>query len=264
MQLSNIVILNYHKISSKTDIGLTARHPLDFKNDLKLFRELGFQTITFADLLNENSELPAKPLIITFDDGYKSVVETALPLMQDFAFKGVVYMPTNYVGKTNDWDVQLGRKKFQHLTADDLKRLVSAGFEIGSHGASHRSFKSMSEEQCVAELQISKKTIEQIVQRPVLSLSYPFGQFDWQILKLSRQVGYRFGVSSIYYKNVRLLDGLSPLALRRFNVYRTDSAPVIKEKLKGNFNSFYAYRDWLIQRGSNATILWQRLFKQRN
>lgn len=110
MQLKNVVILNYHKISLRADIGLTARHPDDFKTDLQLVKDLGFKTITFYDLLNSQPSPTEKLVIITFDDGYKSVAEYALPLMKDLNFKGVVYIPTAFIGKTNDWDVQFGGK----------------------------------------------------------------------------------------------------------------------------------------------------------
>ncbi|MCD6374051.1 MAG: polysaccharide deacetylase family protein [Caldisericaceae bacterium] len=264
MQLKNVVIINYHKISLRADIGLTARHPDDFKTDLQLVKDLGFKTITFYDLLNSQPSPTEKLVIITFDDGYKSVAEYALPLMKDLNFKGVVYVPTAFIGKTNDWDVQFGGKKYWHLDEKDLQDLAAHGFEIGSHGVWHRSLKGLSASECFDELVQSKQTIESLVSKPVVSVSYPFSQFNPKILGLSRKAGYQFGVSSIYYKNVASLDGLSVMALRRFNVYRMDSVEVLKKKLKGDFNCLFAYRDWLIQRGSKATVFWQKIFKNEN
>ncbi len=262
MQLKNLAILNYHKISAQADIGLTARHPDDFRNDLKLIRDLGFKTITFYDLLNNTPPSDQKLLMLTFDDGYKSVKEYALPIMKEYDFTGVVYMPTAYIGKTNDWDVQFGNKKYWHLDEQDLKELAVKGFEIGSHGIWHRALTGLSVTECFNELHQSKQTLEEIVEKPVVSVSYPFGQFNKQILALSQRAGYQFGVGSLFYKEADSLDGLGRMALRRFNVYRPDSAAVLKKKLTGDFNSSVAYRDWLIQRGSKATVWWQKIFRK--
>ncbi|APF19233.1 polysaccharide deacetylase [Caldithrix abyssi DSM 13497] len=264
MQTKNIVILNYHKISKRMDIGLTARHPDDFERDLRIFHEQGFKSVTFLDLIKAPEKLPPRALIITFDDGYRSVIEQAYPLMEQCGFKGVVYIPTDYIGKSNDWDVQFGGKKYVHLNAQELKFLADSGFEIGSHGASHRSFKAMPLRQCEDELKRSKIILEQIAQKPVVSISYPFGQFNRQILALSRNAGYRFGVGSIFYRSLASLDGLSVMALRRFNIYRSDSMRTVRKKLTADFNSIYAYRDWLIQQGSMATVLWQKVFKTKD
>ena len=262
MTHDNIAILNYHKIEPKADIGLTARHPDDFKRDLEIIKELAFQPVTFQDLLQPSFKAHQKPLIITFDDGYQSVIEFAFPLLKELGMKAVVFMPTGFIGRTNDWDIQLAGKKYQHLSRQELRFLADSGFEIGSHGVSHRAFTTLSPKQCLMELRQSKQTLEEIIGRSVISISYPFGQFSKPILELSHQQGYRFGVGSIYYFKLHKLDGLSSLALRRFNVYRFDSPKALYEKLQGNYNSFYAYRDWLIQRGGQATIFWQKLFKR--
>ncbi len=261
MQLKNLVILNYHKVSATSDIGLTARPPEQFKSDLQLFKELGFTTVTFQQLLQPTFQLPKNALMITFDDGYKCVLEQALPLMQTFGFKGVVYMPAAYIGKTNDWDVQFAGKKFEHLSAQDLVTLSQAGFEIGSHGLTHRSLNGLSVEQQQRELRESKQILEQIVQRPVVSLSYPFGRFNLQLVQLSQSIGYHFAVGAVYFNKNGLPQELHNLALRRFNIYRSDSPWAVRKKLTGNFHSFYGYRDWLIQKGSWATIAWQKIFK---
>ena len=257
----NIPIINYHKISDQSDIGITSRKPRDFKNDLALLADLGYQTITFRDLALERS-LPPKPVILTFDDGYQSVLENAYPLMEKFGFKGVVYMPTDFIGKTNDWDVQFAGMRFGHLSQDDLRFLHRQGFEIGSHGCSHRSLTDMKLDEARKELETSKAKLEAILSDTVYSISYPFGRFNIPVLQFAKKIGYRFGVTAIFFRAGQW-NGYNPLALRRLNIYRMDSRKAVELKLRKQFHSFFAYRDWLIQKGSLATVLWQKWFRTK-
>ncbi|NOX90270.1 MAG: polysaccharide deacetylase family protein [Calditrichaeota bacterium] len=261
MQALKIPIINYHKVDSRSDIGITARHPRKFTEDLQIIRDLGFKPITFVDLLDKR-ELPDKPVIITFDDGYKSVIDRAFPIMERFEFPGVVFVPTDYIGKTNDWDVQFGNRKFEHLSAAELVFLKNHGFEIGSHGCSHRSFVGMGTDLLSFELSESKKVLETLLGTAVYSVSYPFGRFNRLVLNLTKKSGYRFGAAALYFSGNEKFNGFTNLTFRRFNVYRPDSPKTLKKKLEGALNTPVAYRDWLIQKGSLATILWQKMFKQ--
>ncbi len=257
----HIPIINYHKISQQSDIGITSRKPDDFARDLALLYRWGFRTVTFKDLIL-NSPLPERPIVLTFDDGYKSIVENALPALQQYGYVAVIYMPTDYIDKTNDWDVQFGGRKFAHLSRDDLRQLNDQGFEIGSHGCSHRSLLAMNDVQAMHELAESKKKLEAILNRPVYSISYPFGQFNRKLLQMAKECGYAFGVASLYYFKARSLNGFAPFALRRLNIYRMDSAAVFEEKVRKGTRSAFAYRDWLIQKGSSATVIWQKWFRK--
>ena len=257
----DIPIINYHKISDQPDVGITSRKPQDFFDDLSLLADLGYRTVTFRQLALKEA-LPAKPLILTFDDGYKSVLENAFPVMDKFGFTGVVYIPTDYIGKFNDWDVQFGGRKFAHLSGSDLQFLHRHGFEIGSHGCSHRSLLALDDQTAKDELNESKKKIEHIINDRVYSISYPFGRFNAALLRYAVESGYRFGVASIFLFKKWRLNGLAPLAVRRLNVYRMDSANALIRKVQKQFQSALAYRDWIIQKGSLATVAWQKWFKK--
>lgn len=260
MQLPNIPIINYHKIESKTDIGITSRHPEQFRADLQLIKDNDFQPITFTDIIKKN--IPSeKPLIITFDDGYESVFTTALPMMREYGFKGVVFLPVNYIGEYNNWDVQIGGKKFRHLSESQIKALYGAGFEIGSHAASHRLLNIMSDKEILNELTVSRAHLSRITGTEVTTVSYPFGRFNERILRLSEQAGYKFGVAALYFRNV--VNGSRHLACRRYNIYRFDSPGTVRRKLNGKYHHRVGIRDWLIQKGGLATVGLQ-YFKREN
>ncbi len=257
----DIPVINYHKISDRADVGITSRKPDDFYHDLLLFHQLGFRTVTFKDVAL-GKPLPEKPLILTFDDGYRSVLENAYPAMQSFGFTGVIFIPTAYMGKNNDWDVQFGGNRFKHLGEDDLRLLNRAGFEIGSHGHRHRALTALAPKQAEEELRVSKERLETVLGEKVYSVSYPFGRFNRALLQAAQNCGYRFGVVSVLLRAPFWENGLGRLAVRRLNIYRMDSSKAIEQKLKKGFRCTLAYRDWLIQKGSSATILWQKWFRK--
>ncbi len=256
MDFSRIPVLNYHKIEIKSDIGITARHPDDFLRDMEYLSAQGFTPVTFQ-AVSESEALPDKPVMITFDDGYASVYEQAFPILSRFGFKAVVFMPASYIGKTNDWDVQFGNKKFRHLSKEQTVELSVAGHEIAAHGMKHLPFTLLDSTALKFELEESRAILETITGKQVRSLCYPFGRFNSRVIEAVKQAGYQYAMASLYL-------GAAPnedqnLALRRFNVYRFDSLRMIERKLKVGFNSLTAHRDWLLQLGGRATPLYQRL-----
>lgn len=261
MTSTDIPVINYHKIEPEVDIGITSRHPDRFERDLQLLAKEGYQTLTFHDLAAGIS-VPEKALIITFDDAYESTYTFALPRMSNYGFRGVVYVPVAYIGKTNDWDVQFAGKIYKHLSHEQLREMSEKGFELGSHGLTHRLLRSMDAAELGAELVQSKQILENISGAPILSISYPFGRYNRRILQLSAEAGYLYGVGAIRFNSSEYAE--QNLCMRRFNVYRYDSDRTILKKTTGNYKSFIGLRDWLIQKGGLATAVYQGLFMTRN
>ena len=259
MDVHQIPIINYHKIESQYDIGITSRHPGDFLSDMFYLASQNFTTITFLDLYN-NSTLPERPIIITFDDGYESVYSFGFPILQKFNYKAVVFIPTDFINKQNDWDVQFGTKRFKHLSGQQLKQLNKAGFEIASHGRAHLPFTAMDESDLKLELQSSKQQLESLTGNPVVSICYPFGRFNTEVIQTAKNAGYKYGMASLYFRSCE--KNYIPYALRRFNIYRFDGLSAFKHKLSLNYNSLLGYRDWFLQLGGRVTPLYQQ-FKQR-
>ncbi len=255
MRIARIPILNYHKIEIQPDIGITSRHPAQFERDMRFLHDQGFRTITFESYAAGN-RLPEKPLILTFDDGYQSVFINAFPILETLSFKAVIFMPTAFIGKTNDWDVQFGGKKYLHLNRDELQQLSAAGFEIASHGRSHQSFTSIKLAEVEQELVHSKQELENLTGKVVQTICYPFGRFNQSVLKIVERAGYQFGMASLYFGKQTFPK--PELALRRFNIYRQDSLNALKQKTTLNYLNYYGLRDRFFQLGAQFTPLYQK------
>src|SRR5689334_15611461 len=103
-------ILGYHKIGSPTPGGWETWFYVPeptFIAHLTYLKENDWQVIdlrTFLQGLADADALPARTALLTFDDGYKSMRNTTLPCLQRFGFPAVLFVPTNYIGRTNSFD----------------------------------------------------------------------------------------------------------------------------------------------------------------
>jgi len=223
--LSHIPILTYHKITDRREIGLNTVPPGRFAEHIKYLWEEGFTALTFSDITGNN--LPSRPIIITFDDGYSSVYHQALPTLMKHEFRAVVFIITNYIGKENTWDANLGGITFSHLNKYQIKELGICGMEIGSHGMSHRSLTFLTAETVFSEMNESRQKIFEIIGKYPQTIAYPFGLQNRQIREAAVECGYRYGCVNLWGSG-RVLN---PFCLQRIPVYRTDSVKNLRKKI---------------------------------
>lgn len=115
-------------------------------------------------------------IICTFDDGYTGVIEHGLPILKEFGFTATVFVCSDYVGKTNDWNLK-DKKNRIHMNVNDLHILQNEGWEVGSHGLSHCSILRLSDEELQNELNLSKQTLE-LEFGEIHSYAYPYGDYN--------------------------------------------------------------------------------------
>lgn len=176
-----VPILLYHHIGFSLQ-GDTVYYvsPDAFDQQLNLLYQWGYRTISVELLvkaIKEGAELPPKPILLTFDDGSETISENALPIMQRYNFTGAAYIVYNYVGIRN------------YMNADQIRALYAAGWEIGSHGLSHRDLTTHPDRQ-MDEIVESRRRLESLLGIPVLSFAYPFGAYDSDSLHYVHQAGY--------------------------------------------------------------------------
>jgi peptidoglycan/xylan/chitin deacetylase (PgdA/CDA1 family) len=120
--------------------------------------------------------LPPQAALLTFDDGYRSLLEYALPVLSEHRCPAVVFVPTDHVGGDNAFEGGGEREPREPLCDwDELGRLEEAGVAVQSHGASHTPFSELSPADLRAEVSASKAAIEERLGRPVRFLAYPYG-----------------------------------------------------------------------------------------
>ena len=112
----------------------------------------------------------------TFDDGFASVARNAAPVLAAHGLPATVFCVAGHIGGRNDWASNpSGGVDSALVSADDIEELVSAGFEIGSHGFEHLPVPEASGAALEQEITGSKDALEQLTGTEVRSYAYPYG-----------------------------------------------------------------------------------------
>lgn len=176
--MKRVAVLSYHKIGAPAPGGWETWFYISeaiFARQLAALRDGGWQPVdltTFVDGLAEPEGLPERTALITFDDGQRSVRDIALPVLEHFSCPAVLFMPTDFVGRTNAFDSEPDEPLCDW---DDLRELLRRGVAVQSHGESHRAFSELAPPERSLELERSKAALEAELERAVELFAYPYG-----------------------------------------------------------------------------------------
>jgi peptidoglycan/xylan/chitin deacetylase (PgdA/CDA1 family) len=214
-----LAILMYHRVE---EIPSDAVHrtnfvrPSQFAEQLAALQDWGYTSITFDEWLayrGHGTPLPSRPLILTFDDGYRSTLEIAWPLVRAHSFSAVTFLVTGQLGGTNAWDP--GERQQALLSAEDVLALRREGMMFGSHTRTHRPLTHLPVAGVDEEMRASRRDLEALLGEPVLTIAYPFNNQNRAVREAAARAGYAAGVRGTGHMNRR---GTDPLALRRIKV----------------------------------------------
>jgi peptidoglycan/xylan/chitin deacetylase (PgdA/CDA1 family) len=202
-----IPILTYHYIE-ETPVGTNLPGLFEnteiFEAQLKSIKNACYETVLVhevAGALLADKALPAKPLALTFDDGYADMYYNVFPLLKKYNQKGTMYVIVNALGTPG------------YLTKEQLVEMDQSGLvEIASHTLNHVNLLKVSDWVAVFELSESKKELEKILGHSVTDFAYPYGFFTERDGELCRQVGYETCVST-YPGDIQSFNN-------RFSLYR--------------------------------------------
>jgi peptidoglycan/xylan/chitin deacetylase (PgdA/CDA1 family) len=128
----------------------------------------------FLHGLDFPDSLPERAVLLTFDDGYRSMLDTALPILRAYGFPSVLFVPVSYIGSKNSFDADLEPEE-PICDWDDLKELQGGKVSIQSHGVTHRRLSVLDDVQLRYEIEHSKTTIESRIGHVVKLFSFPYG-----------------------------------------------------------------------------------------
>jgi peptidoglycan/xylan/chitin deacetylase (PgdA/CDA1 family) len=160
--------------------------------------------------------LPRKSVLITMDDGYRSVYNIAYPTLQKYGFKATLFVYTSFVGVSK-----------MAITWDQLKEMKASGFTVGSHTIYHSDLTQPKEAETEQahlarvkeELFDSKKIIDKKLGQNTYFLAYPFGFYDQRSILIAQQAGYKIAMSVKRGGNPFFAN---PLTLRRDQILEKD------------------------------------------
>lgn len=193
----NVVpILVYHKIQPETllDTLLTREFILakeTFEEQIVYILGEGYTPLTMHELIGRqnNNNLPKKPIVITFDDGWLGQYTDALPILVKYKIPATFYIIDAMLGKDN------------YMTLKQVKDLHDLGFEIGGHTVHHPRLTLITLEQAHNEIAGNKLYLETMLQDKIYSFCYPYGNFNLDIENELKNNGYesaRTSIKSVY------------------------------------------------------------------
>lgn len=188
-----IPVLTYHRFGKECNSNLCMPTHI-FEQQIKYLKENGYHSVTPDDLLaflEYRQSLPAKSVMITMDDGFRSVYNIAFPIMKKYGFTATLFIYTDYVGVGSA------------ITWDQLREMKADGFSIGSHTVSHSNLTEKadgeSDQDFLArikkELSDSKAIIDKKLGQNTIILAYPFGNCDQRVIEYTKQAGYKMAMT---------------------------------------------------------------------
>jgi peptidoglycan/xylan/chitin deacetylase (PgdA/CDA1 family) len=216
-----LTILMYHKVD---ELHRGVRHPgnyvppTEFTHQLDALLAWGYRTVTFGDWLDfregrGRSDMPEKPLIVTFDDGYTCFDEHAWPALRARGMGATVFLVAGQIGGTNAWESD--EITLPLLDATRILALQSEGVQFGSHSVTHRPLARIPVDDAREELVQSREILGNLLGREVDVFAYPFSNQSDTVRKLAAEAGYRSAVRGKGRMNSRSTD---PFGLRRIKV----------------------------------------------
>lgn len=188
-----MAILTYHRIG-RAPAGVPdpflydSTDALDFH--LRLAREQGLALAPFGEAVGTERFTP-NTLTITFDDGFTSVLQHALPVLQYHKAKAIQFVVAGLVGQKNTWDTHKGDAMESLMDWHQIREWLAAGMEIGSHTMTHPNLKKLKAAEAREEITASKKLLEDKLGIPIDHFCYPHGGWTPVVRDLVIDAGYK-------------------------------------------------------------------------
>ncbi|MDH7488333.1 MAG: polysaccharide deacetylase family protein [Anaerolineae bacterium] len=183
-----VPILMYHRIIDLPDDASAAQHdyavsPARFEEQLQYLKAQGYESVRLYDViryLEGAGSLPAKPMAITFDDGYRDNAEVAFPLLQRYGFIATFFI--------NPQPIDDGYPAY--MTWAQVEQMSRAGMDVESHSYSHPMLTHLSVEELLREVRKAGDAIEKHTGKRPRLFSYPYGHYNAQVVDVLRGEGY--------------------------------------------------------------------------
>ncbi|HLX45875.1 MAG TPA: polysaccharide deacetylase family protein [Bryobacteraceae bacterium] len=239
-----VPILMYHSVSDgrkekRHPYYQTVTTPAAFASQMKFLHDHGHAVVNLDQAVASlhQPDGPAKrPVVITFDDGYRDFYVHAAPVLAKYGFSATMFLPTAHVGETH--------RSFngaECMTWSEIRDLHKIGIQFGSHTVTHPHLSEMGVTDVEYEVRQSKAVIEERLGCAVTSFAYPYAfpeadrPFRQVLRSLLDESGYQCGVSTILGTADRSDDRYF---MKRLPINTWDDERLFKAKLDGAY-------DWL-------------------
>jgi len=184
-----IPVLSYHRVSAAGKVESMTIPQKTFEAQMNYLKENGYAVITidqFFEFLNFNFQAPPKSVVLTFDDGWKSIYEVAYPILKKYNFPATLFVYTDLIGTK------------RAMSWAQVKELSENGFAIHSHSKTHRNLARLKKGESFGayyrsieqELHDSKKVIVEKVGAECNYFAYAYGAYNPLMIAMLKKYGY--------------------------------------------------------------------------
>lgn len=224
---ARVPILMYHYVSEippgadrlRRDLTVT---PEAFRAQLQYLADAGYHPITLTDLylyLTQGYPLPEKPVVLTFDDGYRDAYEVVFPLLLEYGFPGTFFVLAT----------PMHQESVDYITWAQAKEMSDAGMAIEGHGRDHVDLRGRSNDYLVYQILGIQEAIHYHTGRLPRFFAYPSGQYDANVIAVLKSAGYWGAVTTDWGKEHTLEDMFE---MERVRVRGSDTLGSFIEKLE--------------------------------
>jgi peptidoglycan/xylan/chitin deacetylase (PgdA/CDA1 family) len=203
-------VLCYHRIGGPLELGVTRVGRSVFARQMTALARAGWKTLTLQEYAERTRGVvgaqhaaplhnrPPRTFLLTFDDGYASLAEHAYPVLANLGFTAITFLITDYVGKSNTWDVQYTWNRLQHLSWPQIEQWRARGFHFASHTATHRRLTWLDNAAIETELRGSRDLLTARLGADAgRAIAYPFGAVDERVVRHAQRAGYELGFAGV-------------------------------------------------------------------
>lgn len=238
--IKGIPVLMYHRIEKNKDIYPAQKGKYtdnmavtkeELKEQLTYLKSQGYETITFEqlyDYLKKGTEIPQKPIIISFDDGYLSTYLSAFEVLKNIGFKGEIGVVTGVNVMDREPGLKTGSLHFNWKQALIMQK--SGVLDMQSHTVSHSNLATLDPKALTNELSKSKNSLEKRLSKESTTIIYPYGAYNEQVITEAKNLGYKLGVTIEEGIN---FDGENLMKIKRLCVKHGQTGEDIVKKIDG-------------------------------
>ena len=185
-EVQAVPILYYHSVML-LDGNELRMPPKVFEAQMAYLQDKGYHSISLEQLYQasyKGGNLPEKPIVITFDDGYVDNYTTAFPIVTKHGFTATIFMVTSYIDGEG------------FMSWQQLKEVVAKGWEIEGHTTNHPFLTKKDPSTVLSELNLSKELLEKELRQPVNYFAYPFGDLNAKVVQAVKDTGYLMALTT--------------------------------------------------------------------
>ena len=214
----------YHDVSDRSSSRPFRKFvvsPSLFNEHLSALAGAGFQTERASALADPGSLRASPAVVLTFDDGFASFSDFALPELVRFDMTATVFVPTASIGDRSRWLRPLGEGGRRILDWIGLKDALDQGIEIGAHGHRHVELDVLDPQELDHDLSECRSLLQDGLGTDITSLAYPYGYHHRSVRSAARRAGFQTACAVGYGMHETSAD---PMCIRRFLIGPDTSA----------------------------------------